>query len=277
MVILPWLYAVFGLIIGSFLNVCIFRIPRGESIVFPASHCPNCGAKIRPYDNVPVLSYLWLLGRCRSCRQPVSLQYPAVEILNGAAYYFCALKWGAAAPTLVNSLLLSVLIVLVFIDWQHQILPNVLTLPGAALGILLSPLQTSSLFSDPLTFGIASLIRQEPPAWILNPVGSALGALVGAGILEVVAILYKAVRKQQGLGMGDVKMMALVGAFLGWRVALLTIFAGSFIGSLTGIFLILFKGSNLQTRLAFGTFLGIGAALALFFGPSFIRWYAGVR
>jgi leader peptidase (prepilin peptidase)/N-methyltransferase len=277
MVFAPWLYALLGLVIGSFLNVCIYRIPRGESIVLPSSHCPACGASIRPFDNVPVLSYLWLRGRCRSCKASISLQYPVVELLNGAAFYFCALRWGAEPPTFLNSALLAVLIILVFVDYQHQILPNVLTIPGAAAGILLSPFQSRSFFLDRITFSLASALRPENPEPAVNWVGAILGALVGGGILYLVALLYKLVRKQQGLGMGDIKMMAMVGAFLGWRLALLTIFAGSFLGSVAGVFLILFHGRNLQTRLAFGTFLGVGAALSLFFGPSFLRWYTAIR
>jgi leader peptidase (prepilin peptidase)/N-methyltransferase len=277
MVFAPWLYALLGLVIGSFLNVCIYRIPRGESIVLPSSHCPACGASIRPFDNVPVLSYLWLRGRCRSCKASISLQYPVVELLNGAAFYFCALRWGAEPPLFLNSAFLAVLIILVFIDYQHQILPNVLTIPGAAAGILLSPFQSRSLFLDRINLSLASALRPEDPEPAVNWVGAILGALVGGGILYLVALLYKLVRKQQGLGMGDIKMMAMVGAFLGWRLALLTIFAGSFLGSVAGVFLILFQGRNLQTRLAFGTFLGVGAALSLFFGPSFLRWYTAIR
>ncbi len=275
--LIPWLYALLGLVIGSFLNVCIYRIPRGESIVFPSSHCPECGARIKPYDNVPVLSYLWLRGKCRSCRQSISPQYPAVELLNAAAFFVCAVKWGTQAPAFSNSLFLSVIIILVFIDYQHQILPNILTIPGAVAGIILSPFQSESLFLDRVTFSIASLFRPDNPGPVLNWTGSVFGAVVGGGILYLVALVYKAVRKQQGLGMGDVKMMTMVGAFLGWRLAMLTIFAGSFIGSIAGIFLILFHGRNLQSKLAFGTFLGIGAGLALFFGLPFLRWYAAIR
>jgi leader peptidase (prepilin peptidase)/N-methyltransferase len=277
MVFAPWLYALLGLVIGSFLNVCIYRIPRGESIVLPSSHCPACGASIRPFDNVPLLSYLWLRGRCRSCKASISLQYPVVELLNGAAFYFCALRWGAEPPLFLNSAFLAVLIILVFVDYQHQILPNVLTLPGTAAGILLSPFQSRSLFLDRINLSLASALRPEDPEPAVNWAGAILGALVGGGILYLVALLYKLVRKQQGLGMGDIKMMAMVGAFLGWRLALLTIFAGSFLGSVVGVFLILFHGRNLQTRLAFGTFLGVGAALSLFFGPSFLRWYTAIR
>jgi leader peptidase (prepilin peptidase)/N-methyltransferase len=273
----PWLCGLFGLIVGSFLNVCIHRIPRGESIVFPSSHCPHCGARIAPYDNVPLFSYIWLKGRCRSCKEFISPQYPAVEFLNGAAYFACAVKWGFTPPAAVNALFMSIVIMLIFIDYRHQILPDSLTLTGTALGIALSHFQSDALVLDPIALAIASVFPTDWPEWILGWTRAAFGALVGGGILYLVAWLYKLVRKQQGLGMGDVKMMAMVGAFLGWRLALLTVFAGSLLGSLAGIFLISFKGKNLQSRLAFGTFLGLAASLVLFFGPSFIRWYGSLR
>jgi leader peptidase (prepilin peptidase)/N-methyltransferase len=270
----PYIWAAFGLIFGSFLNVCIYRLPRRESIVFPGSHCPKCGKPVRPFDNIPVLSYLVLAGKCRSCRTSISLQYPVVEALAGGAFLACALRWDVAPPTFVNSILLAVIIALVFIDYHHQILPNILTLPGLILGITLSPLQAPAYFQDPLSREIASLLSADPERF-LPWAGSALGALLGGGLLYVVAALYQLLRKRQGLGMGDVKMMAMVGAFLGWPIALLTIFAGSFLGSLVGIALVLFGGRTLQTKLAFGTFLGAAAAASLFCGLPIIRWYSG--
>jgi leader peptidase (prepilin peptidase)/N-methyltransferase len=273
----PLIYSLFGLVVGSFLNVCIYRIPRHESIVFPGSHCPHCGQHIRPYDNVPLLSYFWLRGKCRSCRASISFQYPLVEFLTGLAFFLCAQRWNAAMPTLVNSAFLSVVIILVFVDFHHQILPDVLTLPGTLLGILFSPFQDQSLFRDTLTFNLASLLSQESTDRLLPWIGSAFGALISAGMLFLVDFAYRAVRKRHGLGLGDVKMMAMVGAFLGWRLALLTVFAGSFFGSIVGVLLIAFRGKNLQTKLPFGTFLGAGAALALFFGLTFIAWYTASR
>jgi len=267
------IYAVFGLVIGSFLNVCIYRIPLDKSIVFPGSACPHCGNPIRPYDNIPVLSYLLLRGRCRICGNAISVQYPLVELLTGAAFFACAWEWNFTAPAFVNSLLLSVLIVLVFTDYHHQILPNVLTLPGIAVGILLSPSQPVSYYSDALSTMAASWLWPENPQLILPWVGSLLGAIIGGGPLLLLAIGYEKLRKRQGLGMGDVKMMAMVGAFLGCRIAFLTILAGSFLGSIVGVFLILFRHKNLQTKLAFGVFLGIGAAVCLFYGLSVWDWY----
>jgi len=271
-----FVYALFGLVIGSFLNVCIYRIPRGESIAFPGSHCPHCGKPIRPYDNVPVFSYLLLRGKCRSCRAPISFQYPLVELLTAAAFFCCGLKWNFTAPAYVNSLFLSVLIILVFVDYHHRILPNVLTLPGIIVGILVSPFQVASVYADSLSAGLASILWHRDPQLILPWAGSLLGVLIGGGLLYLVGLGYERIRKRQGLGMGDIKMMAMVGAFLGWRLALLTVFAGSLFGTFAGIFLILFRKMNLQTKLAFGVFLGIGSALSLFYGLPLLRWYLNI-
>jgi leader peptidase (prepilin peptidase)/N-methyltransferase len=276
---LPYMfvYALLGLVIGSFLNVCIYRIPLGKSIVFPGSHCPRCGRPIRFYDNVPVLSFLFLRGKCRSCGARISWQYPLVELLTALAFFCCAQRWNFAAPTYVNSLMLSLVIILVFIDYRHRILPNILTLPGAAAGILLSPFQMRSLYADPLSRIAASWLWPGNPGAALPWVGSALGALIAGGVLFCVAFAYEKIRKKQGLGMGDVKMMSMVGAFLGWPLAWLTIFAGSFLGSVVGIFLMAFRNMNLQTKLAFGVFLGIGTAICLFYGLQFFSWWLNLR
>ncbi len=257
------LYALLGLVIGSFLNVCIYRIPIGKSVVSPRSACPHCGTAIPFYDNIPVLSFLLLRGRCRVCSVPISPQYPCVELLTGAAFLVCALRWHFAPPTFVNSLFLAVIIVLIFTDYRHRILPNVLTLPGAVAGILLSPLQDIEVYRDILPVSRALL------PWV----GSVTGAVAGGGMLLVVGLGYQKLRHRQGLGMGDVKMMAMVGAFLGWRLTFLAIFAGSFLGLLTGIYLIVFRKQTFQTKLPFGVFLGIGSALALFYGIPFLQWY----
>jgi leader peptidase (prepilin peptidase)/N-methyltransferase len=266
-------YALFGLVVGSFLNVCIYRIPLGKSVVFPGSTCPQCGIPIRPYDNIPLISWLLLRGKCRACGKPVSIQYPIVELLTAAAFVACGWYWHFASPTFVNTLLLCVVIILIFVDYHHRILPNILTLPGIAAGILLSPLQSESYYSDVISLKVAAMLRPADPQSILPWTGSVLGAIIGGGILLMVGVGYEKLRKRQGLGMGDVKMMAMVGAFLGWRLALLTIFAGSLLGTLVGIFLMLFRHMNLQTKLAFGVFLGIGTAISLFYGLPFLRWY----
>jgi leader peptidase (prepilin peptidase)/N-methyltransferase len=268
------IYALFGLVIGSFLNVCIYRIPLGKSVVFPGSACPACGASIHPYDNIPVLSYILLRGRCRACGKSISIQYPCVELLTAAAFVACALEWNFTLPTFVNTLFLSVVIILIFTDWNHRILPNVLTLPGTLAGILLSPFQSLSYYSfDPLARRVSTLLWPGEPNLLLPWAGSLLGALIGGGILLLFGLAYEKLRKRQGLGMGDVKMMAMVGAFLGWPLAIMTVMAGSIFGTVIGIFLIIFRHSNLQTKLAFGVFLGIGSAISLFYGLPFLVWY----
>jgi len=270
----PIIYALFGLVIGSFLNVCIYRIPIGKSVVTPGSACPHCGTSIRPFDNIPVLSYLILLGRCRNCKASISIQYPIVELMTGAAFFACAWKWDFASPTFVNTLLLSIVIVLVFTDWHHRILPNVLTLPGIIAGILLSPFQSRSYYSfDWISSKAASLIWPGNPQAALPWTGSVIGAVIGGGILLVVGLVYEKLRKRQGLGMGDVKMMAMVGAFLGYPLAILTLMAGSLFGTLLGIALMLAGRGSLQTKLAFGVFLGIGTVISIFYGLSFLLWY----
>ena len=205
------------------------------------------------------------------------MQYPAVELLTGFAFLACALAWNFTVPSFLNSAFLAAILVLGFIDYQHQILPNVLTISGTAAGILLSPFQTASFYRDVVSYSIAAALFGDDPERILPWVGSIFGAAVGGGLLLVVGYAYKLTRKRQGLGLGDVKMMAMVGAFLGWRLALLTVFFGSFIGSVIGLFLILFRGRNLQHRLAFGTLLGAAAALALFYGLPLINWYTSSR
>jgi leader peptidase (prepilin peptidase) / N-methyltransferase len=264
---------ILGLAVGSFLNVCIFRVPRGESIVFPRSHCPQCGIDIHAYDNVPLFAYLWLGGKCRSCKKPISIQYPLVELLAGLIFLGCALKWDLASPAFLNALFLSLIVVLIFIDYNHQILPNVITIPGALIGIILSFLQEKKFYADSISMNLATILNASNPTGFLPWIGALVGAVIAAGGLLLVAILYQLARKRQGLGMGDVKMMAMVGAFLGWPLAFLTIFIGSLAGSIIGLLLILFRGKSMQTKLAFGTFLGMGALLAVFFGPAVISWY----
>jgi leader peptidase (prepilin peptidase)/N-methyltransferase len=200
--------------------------------------------------------------------QSDSLQYPIVESLCGLAFFACARTWGLSPETFVNSLFLAAILILIFTDFNQQILPNAITIPGALVGILLSPFQLRAFYEDAVVQNLAGSETAIP--WT----GAILGAILSGGILLAVAATYKLVRHRQGLGMGDVKMMAMVGAFLGWRLGLLTIFAGSFLGSIAGVFLILFGGRTLQTKLAFGTFLGAAAAAALFFGPPVLNWYA---
>jgi leader peptidase (prepilin peptidase) / N-methyltransferase len=264
---------ILGLAVGSFLNVCIYRIPRGESIIFPGSHCPQCGKGILAYDNVPLFAYLWLGGKCRFCKNRISIQYPLVELLTGLIFLGCALKWKFTPPTYVNALFLCLVVILIFIDYHHQILPNVITIPGTLVAIILSFSQEKEFYADAISVNLASILNASNPAVIRPWIGALVGALIGGGALFLVAFLYQLVRKRQGLGMGDVKMMAMVGAFLGWPLAFFTIFIGSLAGSILGLLLIVFRGKNMQTKLAFGTFLGMGSLLAVFVGSTVISWY----
>ncbi len=266
-------YALLGLVIGSFLNVCIYRIPLEKSIVSPGSSCPHCGISIRFFDNIPILSFLLLRGKCRECRKRISFQYPVVELLSALAFYGCARMWLFAPPTYVNSFFLALIIVLIFTDYNHRILPNTITLPGAIAGILLSPFQMPEVYSDLFSWKAASMLGFENSSYAEPWIGSILGAVIGGGLLFLVAFVYEIVRRRQGLGMGDVKMMAMVGAFIGWRLALMTIFVGSLLGTFVGILLILFRKMDTQGKLAFGVFLGIGSAFCLFYGFPIIRWY----
>jgi len=268
-------YTLLGLIIGSFLNVCIYRIPLEKSIVRPGSSCPQCGNPIKPWDNIPVISWLILRGKCRFCKTPISIQYPFVELLTGLAFFASAQVWGFNPPTFVNSLFLAIVIVLVFTDYHHQILPNVLTKPGAVAGILLSPFQAPVFYESALEKKTALLLGLNEAPLAIPLLGSVIGAVVGGGLFYLVAFTYKTLRHRDGLGMGDVKMMMMVGAFLGYRLIFVTIFAGSLLGCIVVIPMLLAGKTNniMQAKLAFGVFLGIAAAAALFWGIPFLDWY----
>ena len=264
---------VFGLVIGSFLNVVIYRLPRHESIVFPGSHCPACNAAIKPYDNIPVLSYAILGGRCRSCAVRISAVYPAVELLVGLLYLLCFIRDGLN-PILAGDLVfVSLIVPLVFIDLHHKLLPNPITYPGFVLLLVLRLLAPDPwiLAHTPRWFGL-----ERGPDWVVALLGSALGAAVGAGSLWLVREAYFRLRKVEGMGLGDVKMMLMAGAFLGWQLTLLTIFLGSLIGSIIGVLMIALRGGNMRMAIPFGVFLGPAAIIALFIGPAFIEWYAGM-
>ena len=240
----------FGAIIGSFLNVCIWRLPLGESVVYPPSHCPACGSRIRARDNIPMLGYLLLRGRCYSCGTRISLRYPAVEVLSGLAAMVLLLHFGLSAPLASYGLFVGALIVITFIDIDHQIIPDVISLPGIPLGLLFSA----------LGYGVPLL-------------DSAVGVVLGGGILYLVAIGYHTWTGREGMGGGDIKLLAMIGAFLGWRGVLVTLLLGSFTGAIIGIVLIVARGSDSRLPIPFGPFLALGAVCALFFGDALIRWY----
>lgn len=241
-----------GLVIGSFLNVVIYRLPRGGSLVRPPSTCPGCGARIKPYDNVPVLSWLWLRGRCRACKKKISPVYPLVEALTAAAFAAVFLAGGRVPdPLFVAACVFTAgLIALGFIDFFHQILPDEITLGGTGLWLVYS------LFREDLTLGRA-----------------ALGGAVGAGIILLIYWTYRLLRKKEGMGLGDVTMMLYIGTFLGWQKAILTLVLASFAGALAGIALILFRKKDLQHAMPFGTFLAPAAFAALVRGDAIIRSY----
>ena len=238
-----------GLCIGSFLNVCIHRLPRSESVISPPSRCPECGHGIRWCDNLPVLGYLILRGRCRDCRAPFSMAYPAVEIATGVLFLVHYLWYGWQPLLAVRLLFGSTMIVLFMIDLRYRILPNTITLSGIVAGLAFS------------------LVL--PPGWP----ASVLGILVGGGVLFGVGELYYRVRGEEGLGMGDVKMLAMIGAFLGWQQTIVTLVLSSFLGSLIGLGLIARGQGTMKYALPFGSFLAIGAIVAGLVGDSLLEWY----
>ena len=276
--------AALGAIIGSFLNVVIFRLPREESVVFPNSRCPQCSSAIKAYDNIPVLSYLFLRGRCRNCATPISARYPAIEALTGilfvAVFLHDVIGRGGPTPALPFDLaLVSALVALIFIDAEHMILPNAITYPGIVFALvarlLLPFLMGTDAFDDLPSLSQVSYLTGWP-VWAQSLLGAVLGALAGGGSLWLMGWLWEKLRGVEAMGLGDVKMMFMVGAYLGWRLAILTIFLGVVTASLTGILLMLRRGErNMQMMLPFGIFLGTGAIIALHFGARIIEWYAG--
>lgn len=261
----------FGLIIGSFLNVCILRIPERKSIVLPASACPKCGAPIRPYDNIPVLSYLLLGGKCRACKTKISAMYPLVELLTALLFFACYRAFGLTPQTLKWAVFSALMIVLVFTDFRERILPDAVNYTGFALGLLLS------LFTQPADgtarWMASRLFAFPPPTPVLSLVDALLGAAVGSGLLWLVSEAYFRLRRREGMGLGDVKMMLLAGAFLGAKRTLLTIMAGSLLGSILGLAFILVRRKDSTYELPFGTFLGMAALLVMFFGTPVVDWY----
>lgn len=268
----------FGLIIGSFLNVCILRIPEKKSIVMPASACPKCGTKIRPYDNIPVVSYLVLGGKCRNCKTRISPMYPIVEFLTGVLFLGCYLAFGLTADAAKWAAFSALMIVLVFTDFRERILPDVVNFTGFGIGLGIS------FFTQP-TDGTALWLSNHifafpPPAPVLSFVDALIGAAVGSALLWLVSEAYFRLRGREGMGFGDVKMMLMAGAFLGAKRTLLTILAGSLLGSVLGVAFILARRKESDYELPFGSFLGMAALLVVFFGTPVVNWYAsllGVR
>ncbi len=241
---------IFGGLIGSFLNVCICRLPKEESIVWPGSHCPHCQKPIRFYDNIPLFSYLLLKGKCRNCKKAISVQYPLVEGITILSSVFLLIKFGLSVSFLFYFAFVAALTVITVIDLYHQIIPDVISLPGIGVGLL------------------ASLLIPEMTFW-----NSVTGILVGGGSLFLVATLYQWLFKREGMGGGDVKLLAMIGAFLGWKAVILTILLSSLFGSISGIIIMLLKGKDFKYAIPFGPFLSLGAVISLFYGENLIRWY----
>ncbi len=294
---------IYGLAFGSFLNVCIYRLPRGLSVIRPRSACPKCGNRIAPYDNIPVLSWVLLRGRCRHCSTPITPRYAAVEILTGLLFVGCFFQFGTTIFFFKYAVLSFLLLGLIFTDAETQLLPDKLTIPGIAAGIAFS---FFAPMSDFLTYFIAEGRPFHLPSVRLtmfwSVTNSVFGALIGAGVIYGIAFFWKLLRGYEGMGMGDVKLMAMVGAFLGATRTLIIMFTASILGSAIGGIVVLIvyyrrrkryvramgadAGSKRAQRAAlvayrflpmpFGVSLGIMALMAVFFGDWFLRWYLGL-
>jgi leader peptidase (prepilin peptidase)/N-methyltransferase len=241
--------AAFGAIVGSFLNVCIYRLPRRQSIVSPPSACAGCRRPLNWFENIPLVSYVALRGRCRTCGGRISWRYPIVEALTAVVF---GVGWAFYGPgvLLADRLILACLLIVLFaIDLEHQILPNAITLPGILVGLVFSA------FTE--------------PGWQ----ASVIGILLGGGTLYLIATVWWWVRREEALGMGDVKMLAMIGAFIGWQLTIVTLMMASIAGSLIGLVLIATRRGGMKTALPFGTFLALGAALAVTAGSGMLSWY----
>ncbi len=253
----PLIYSLFaflfGSVVGSFLNVCICRMPKDESVVSPPSHCPYCPYQIRWYDNIPLVSYLLLRGKCRGCGAHISLQYPLVELLNGVLTLLLFLRFGPTPVFGVLFLFCSALVVITFIDIEHQIIPDEISLSGIVVGFILS-------------------FFLKGHTWL----NSLMGILLGGGTLLLVAYAYQRFTGKDGMGGGDIKLLAMMGAFLGWKAVPFIIFAGSLVGSVVGISIMVLQKKDSKLAIPFGPYLAFGAVLYIFYGKTLIRWYLGL-
>ncbi len=245
---------VLGALVGSFLNVCTLRLPKGESIIIPGSHCPHCHHPIMFYDNIPLISYLVLGGKCRYCKKSISAQYPLIEGITAISSLCLFLRYGLSWSYLFYFSFVAALIVITVIDLYHQIIPDVISIPGVGVGLL------GVLILRPIPF-----------------FNSLMGTVLGGGSLFVIATLYQWLCKREGMGGGDVKLLAMIGAFLGWDAVILTILLSSLIGSVTGILIMVLKGKDFKYAIPFGPFLSLGAVIALFYKNEIIFWYLQFR
>ncbi len=244
---------VVGVVIGSFLNVCILRIPRGQSVLRPGSFCPQCKQSVRWFDNVPLLNFVWLKARCRSCGSRLSWRYPLVECLNGLGYVAVVGKFGFGMSALVYALFVSALLVVMMIDFDHLIIPDVISLPGIVIGF----------------FASAFIV---PVGWF----SALIGIVLGGGILWILAIASPYLFGKEGLGGGDIKLLAMIGAFLGWKDAVMILFLASFTGAVVGLGLLAFHRIERGQYLPFGTFLSVGAVALLLFRRELFGVYEGL-
>ena len=241
-ILIPIFIFLFGAAIGSFSNVCVYRLPKKLSIISPSSQCPNCGKSISPFDNIPIISFLILRGRCRYCQSPISWRYPIVELITGLIFLSLYLNFRISPQLFIYALLCTSLIIIAFIDLEYKIIPDIITLPGILIGLTLSLTMPHITFSN-----------------------SIKGFLLGGVLFYIIAILSRG-----GMGGGDIKLIAMVGSFLGWKNVLLTIFLGSLFGSIVGIVLIILKKKNRKDMVPFGPFLSLGAIVSIFFGREII-------
>lgn len=262
---------VVGLCVGSFLNVCIHRLPKGESVVRPRSRCPRCQHPIAAYDNIPLLSYLVLRGRCRHCAAAISPLYPLVEVLTGGVLLLAYQRFGLSAPALKATVLAAGLLVLIFTDLRDRLLPDRVTFPGVAAGLLFA-------FWVPVEDGTAALLlrlvgNSTLSSILLSVTDALLGGLLGAGLLFVLGEVWYRLRRVEAMGLGDVKMMAMVGLFFGVKLTVLTLLLGSLLGSLVGGAFILLAKKDSRYELPLGSFLGVGALVALYAGRELLAGY----
>ncbi len=241
----------FGAAIGSFLNVVILRLPEKASIVFPASHCPSCKAPLAWYENVPIVSYVFLRGKCGHCKTSISLQYPVVELCMGLLSTAVIYKFGLTFSAAGYFLFCASLVAIIWIDIRHQIIPDSISLPGIVIGFLFS-------FIAPHLTWLDSLI----------------GLVAGGGILYSIALLYYLLKKQQGMGGGDIKLLAMIGAFLGWQSLLFVIFTSSLIGTMVAVPIMLTEKKGVKTKIPFGPFLSIAALIYLFFDQQILYYFS---
>lgn len=244
---------ILGTVVGSFLNVCIHRLPREKSIVSPSSHCPHCGTPIHFYDNIPLISFILLRGKCRACKGPISIRYPLVELLMGLFSLVLFFRYGISALYLIYFIFFASLTVVSFVDLSHRIIPDVISLPGILAGIAFSWLHPE-----------------------LSLKHSIIGVFLGGGTLYLVASGYHLVTKREGMGGGDIKLLAMIGAFIGWKGVLFTILCSSFIGAVVGGALMLISSeADSKYAVPFGPFLSLGAIIYILWGEILITWYLG--